>query len=82
MVLDTCPAVLSWLHTCCQFRELGIVLESDVRGECVLGVPAIVGLPAGVLFSLDVNRKRRRALELLSFKNDLSTRTQICSMTT
>lgn len=48
--------------------------------EFMLGVPAIVGLPARVLFAFDVNRERRGTLELQSFKDDLSSGTKICRM--
>lgn len=48
--------------------------------ECALSIPAIVCLPARVLFALDVNRKRRGTLELQSFEDDLSSGTKICRM--
>lgn len=46
----------------------------------MMGVPAIVGLPARVLFAFDVDRKRRGTLELQSFEDDLSSGTKICRM--
>ena len=48
--------------------------------DFMFSIPAIVCLPARVLFALDVNRKRRGALELQSFEDDLSSGTKICRM--